>query len=780
MVDCNVQDFDIDNDNCTASGGLPVGTDSGLALSCNASTIDKVVNAPKGAIITSRTGRVLRPLADIASAPILDSSYVLVDDYIGLYSSVSDAIQCAANKAKADGKTLCAADTSKSYLLDKSIDLTGIRNIHFLSKIDTTQLDQTIASVTIGGLAETNNGGYIRFGEFISDNPPLANDGTDFPQLVISGLKGFIIDLDNIRYLQWYPKSGVEFDSNAYNTINFAGRVCIEEFTGEQGFFWNNENIHYGSRLYKLIIRDNGYPHNHNKWYNPLFEDSQAEIRFENGSNNYLYGVRWEGVSGGNGVYFSEKARMNRIYRTWVSSITPREMVQTPFGGAPYTDLNGTNWFVRDGVEELDSITVFSFNGAIPMVSNGDDQAKPSASTMRSTLNNPIVQFGEQRIQRASVTPAINSSNYIGVSNSFKLLAQSDIIPVYVGAVFALTADLLAGSWRYTVTCFDEYMNRVDNANALSIPSATYNGDGEFHSIDRTDTESDRDNVNIQWPLSFNVASPDVKYIWIGAMTGDSQDNYIKTIECRYFEPPTQNPKTVVAAEEQASELWLTGKPTMGHMPLGASVSTPSGFYVNQFELSTVSVGAASANSIVVLESTNINPAGEIQIGDVVGVSLDSGKVHWSTVSNYSPSTKTVFMFDSIPPGESASAGTVVVFNRWQGPIEGSAEYITDDTQLISGRAYTVGDAAKLTLPTNSVSGDLVRLSIGSNVTTSSGFVSLLHDIPLQYYDDNGITQISPVGGTNIADSGNNQVISYARKKELIIVRIGSRWEIKS
>lgn len=730
----------------------------------------------------NKTQRVIAYIDGIFSGFVLDDSAVYVDEYIAKASTVSEGLNDAAAVARATKKSLLAPDAGKVYVLNAPVDFTGVRSINFLSKIDTTALDETQGSVTIGGLAETNNGGYITFGEFISSNPKLANDGTNFPQLIISGLKGFILNLDNIRYLQWYPKAGVEFDSNGYNTINFAGRVCIEELTGQDtegapSVYWNNENNHYGSRLYKILVRDNGYPHNHNKWHDPLFEDAQAEIRFENGVNNFFYGCRWENVSGGNGVYFGEKAKMNRIYRTWISSIKPREMVQTPFGNAPFTDLNGTNWFVRTSVTDLSQQVVFSFTGSLDMVSNGDEQTKPSACSTKGTLNNPVYQIGTPSIQRASITPAINGGNYIGVSEPFKLLAQTDIIPVYNGAVFALTAKILTGSWRYSVQCFDADGAPLDDAEALDIPSATYQGGGIFSSGNRAST--DKLNVGAQWPLSFNVDSPDVKYIWIGAYTGDTVDNYIEIIECRYFDPPTQHPETVIGAEEQPSELWLTSKPTMGHLPLGATVKTPGNTYQNNFELSAVTTQAESSGSstIIISQGTNVNPSGFVSVGDVVGVTLASRKVHWSSVVSYNNGTKTVVLANPIPIGESVLNNAIVAFNRWQVQAPTSYEYLTSNTNLNSGESYLFGERRTYNLPLSPSVGDFVKFTVRENVALGSGILLIGNSAGTQYFDDAGNSIVSTA---NIEIYGPNPIsVTKPEQYEFTMIYVSNRWELK-
>lgn len=784
MVDCSVQDFDIDNDNCTASGGLPVGTDSGIALSCNASVIDKVVNAPKGAIIKNRKGDTLKPLADIAG-PVLNPAFIHVDDFTPLYSSVSDGIQCAANQAKLTGKTLYAPDTSKTYILDKPVDLTGIRSIRFESSIDTTALDNTQECVTIGGLAEINNGGFIKFGPFISSNPAFADEETTFPQLVIKGMKGFNFYLDNTRYVQFYAADGDDFDSNAYNSFYLAGRIGLIEMTGDQSFAgqprWNNENTFYGGRLYKVRMLDNGYPHNHNEFVRPLMEGPFVEITIERGDSNWFKGVRWEGVSSSNGIYFGENTINNNVFMTWISSLQAREMYQNPMKGAPKTDLGKGNVVAYQNAADSQFHTVFSFDSSTTMLSYGSNFDQPSTSIVSGILSSPTIQTGNVK---AGVIPGIIFGNKIGVPVAYKQLAESNIIPVKRGSTFGYVANVPSGSWRLFVKAFDENMQLIDDENAINIPVASYQpaDAGTWASNDLTSTNED--NTGAQWPLTFSVVSDAVKYIWTSCASGSTANNEIINISCRYYENAQQDFEATAAIDNQPQQPYLNQIPTMGIAELGQIVETGGGQYRCDLSLRTSVVGAvASGSSFIISEDRNSPFENQVAIGDIVGVTLSDHSVHWSIVSDYNDANKSISMSDAIPSGLTVLDGSVAGFCRWISTERGKPYQPKISTfEALPNERYFIQQNLRIDLPVGASVGDAVEIIISSEAVDvpNIGFVQLKPSTGAQitYYDDNGVRQVSSTSITLASNNPADKIWAVSEGYEITAIYNGVYWEV--
>lgn len=96
MANCPTQQPSISNDNCSASSGLPVGTDSGLALSCNASTFDKILNS-NDEFVTTRTGKRLKTLG--SSGLSFVDNIANLDAYKNSGNTWDDALECALQNA---------------------------------------------------------------------------------------------------------------------------------------------------------------------------------------------------------------------------------------------------------------------------------------------------------------------------------------------------------------------------------------------------------------------------------------------------------------------------------------------------------------------------------------------------------------------------------------------------------------------------------------------------------------------------------------------------------
>lgn len=234
--------------------------------------------------------------------------YIDIDDYVSNPATASAGINTAAAAAVSSGQALVSFDRSTTYVLDAGvpIDLSSIKYIDIQGKIDTTALDgvTTTGCIVLGELA-LSTGGVWKFGDIISSNPGSSFTATTYPQIRIQGAKGIHMEFGNLHYLQFYMDytggSGAYTRSgNAYNQIFFhsvVARFEVDSITDTGDPLWFNENTINGGRFVKLIFRDNGYVHNHNKFERPLFETALSEIRWEIGSSNEIIGARFESNS---------------------------------------------------------------------------------------------------------------------------------------------------------------------------------------------------------------------------------------------------------------------------------------------------------------------------------------------------------------------------------------------------------------------------------------------------------------------------------------------------
>jgi hypothetical protein len=405
------------------------------------------------------------------------------------------------------------------------------------------------------------------------------------------------------------------------------------------------------------------------------------------------------------------------------------------------------------------------------MLSNGLDQTQPSTSPVHGVLDSP---FEQQNFQRAAVQPALNSSGLIKVQQPYKLLAQSGLIPVVRGDVFAFDADIRSGFWRYLVKVFDADGLPLDEAGALDIPSGTYQGNGLFISADRT--SADRDNVAAQWPLSFDIESSNVAYVYIAVATGSASNTLIKYLNCRYYETPEQRPFTASTIDNAPSAMSLTSVPTMGCLELGARAMIGMRTYTNTFQLLTRTTASQTGgnNGLLLDRDTNTNPSGIVSKGDLVGVELDNGETHWTTVSSYNPAAKALVLVDEIPPSANVLEGAVVGFNRWAPESESPYTVVTSLTNAVVGQKYLVDAPADIVLP-NGVVGDTITIACSQGVTSGGGDVSISYANNIQYFNDSNVSVVSAV----VQLAGATPFIAGSEGKDIRLVNTGGRWEIK-
>lgn len=708
---------------------------------------------------------------------------VEIEPYIQEAGSVAQGIATAADVARGNGRALVARDASKTYVLDAPIDLEGLDYIDFRCKFDTTALDKTEDwCIRFGGLAESDSGGYINIGDVLSSNPSGADMHTAKPQVRIEGMKGFVVHFDNIRYLQLYVNDGVEYDSISYNSMYFKSRVGMIEATGVPTIQgdprWINENTFHNGRSYKVIFRDNGYPHNHNKFYDMLMEGAESEIRIENGDSNWFYGVRWEGVASSKGIFFGDNTINNHVLMTWISSLQAREKFQSPLKGAPYTDTGKGNVVAYQNAANAKYHTVFSFNASKPMISYGGLFNQPSASPVKGILGDATVTTGNVR---AGVIPGLTAGDVVQIPVEFKQLGESPLIPVHRGSVFGYVATLAQGSWRLIVKCYDKDGLPLDDPNALSIPAGTYQTEDTGTYISSNLGTTDPNNTAAQYPLTFSVLAPECKYIWTAAVTGDTVDNHIIDITCRTYEEPNQDYYAAGALGSVPQGMWLNEPPTMGIVSTGSTVETSQGTYSCVLSLRTTAVNALSSGKVLMIKRDQQSLVTErVSEGDIIGVTLDDKTVHWSTIKTYNASTKTVTMLDALPIGRSVAAGAVVGITRWEQPANEPLTASTTDIFAEVNKSYLLLEPNTINLPTEGLQvGDYVEFMIISGEGGLFLLRSTMHNT--QYFDSTQTSQILLAGiALELSNNLNTSPLGLdSTGRRYMAVWVGDRWQLK-
>lgn len=690
-------DLDMNSNDILNAGNVATDT---LSLAGQQVFVDDLVTS---SILPTQTGHAGEHLTTDGSIASWTAQHGEIDlaDYVTTPATASAEINTAAAAALAAGKALVSYDRSITYVLTAGvpIDLEGLKYIDIKGEIDTTALDTvtTTGVIRLGNMAQSTGGDW-RFGDIISSNPLGLDTATTYPQVRINGTKSITMHFGETRYIQFYQTDEVtdatkERIANAYNHIYIAGRTGLFEVTGTTRVtdpVWFNENRIYGGRIYKTIFRDKGYNHNHNHFYNSLFEGTEFEVDLETGHSNHWHDVRLESVTLSAGITFAAGTSNNTVERSWISSLTPRETVQN-MAGFPITDTGKNNSIYYKWLPNYTKKSVISFSPNQTILTDGLLFTNSSSSTVVGVLDNEILQTITTNARR----PVISCRDTVVVPFTHSRLAETGLIPVDNGAIFSVEGIIDSGFWRYQMRAYDSDGLLLDDAGAFDAPSLTYSGSGVWASSDLTSSE-----LATNRPLAFNVDSASVAYVSAILATGSVSDTVIRAMNMYYYEPANSNTKTVASLDRIPKSLYLDSEPLYGHASLGQKVGTLTGEFACAFELTTYVTTeiSAGATSITVDDITNTLPAGSLADGDVVGISLDDGTTHWDVVSGLASKTFTISALVSPigTAGVKALAGAYVVFNRWI-----RYEHYDETGKNYAGGLHAMQDSA--TAPTGSV-----------------------------------------------------------------------------
>ena len=810
-------------------------------------------------------------------AEVSNFGVINIDDYISNDAAASSGINTAATLARSTGQALVSFNSSKTYTLDAQVDLRGIKHLWFYCSFDTTPIDGTAVASTvqrngydsywdnycmiIGGFSGTTGGSVIFRGDFLSSN--VASSGeepTVRPQLSVHGWKSAYWELGNIQYLRFYQEEDggppQQYNSCAYNEIHLKQRIAKFEVTGDYraGYasgipnnsnyvLWWNENKIRGGRIIRLYLRDRGYGHNHNKFFDNNFEGNKTEVRIEAGSNNIIEGARFEAArstysisavtqanpvnittedehnfnvgddiyingftsttgmseftegwytigtvvddnnvtisgvdssawsayinpatSGANStirkpqLWFGTDTIMNHVERSWASSIVPQYFHQTPFiYGGVYDDGVGNTYSYKQG-DSKRRHTVFQFSGEQTLLASG---TTPAVNTSDGLSTSGPLRWEDGRGVGFSrgFYPSVISSAF---PNSFSLLGQTGLLPVKVGDTFTMWCKARAGGCRLFLHTYaadgtplstpaanqDGTLNPYDDDLYISSTSLTYDStpgrDGLWYT--QSDVEETYNNSTGYVPsASFSIQNSAIKFIRIAISTGSSvATSQIDYCSVYYHEPNQGNPDLVARLETEYSDPYLEAKPTMGVAKLGQKVNTPDGTYecvksiYTRHTGTTQTQGSPAALTISPVETPSpFN--GEPVVGDIVGVVMSDGSMHWDTVGAYSSPTITT------TNNLSSNAGNV-------------AANVPQDSIVWVGKWEKVEDRPGDVTESSGNNPQLQDLRDGHHLRCTYSIGAITCDLP----DETGVVDPAPVGTVLYVEQASTQVVTLS------------------
>jgi len=546
----------------------------------------------------------------------------------------STALANAATVAVSDGLHLVGS-TAKTYLISGS-DV-NLRNVSF----DFSESSVSMSGgykLLIGGTATSADNKTQRLG-FVT----RSGGATSTPTVRVMGAKNQEIHIRVVDFLQLYAdtstgNSGSDY-SIAYSTffINKADKIELTNnaATPNSATQWINENSFFLKRIISLYINGT-YSHNNNVFYTGTFEGASV-ININDGNNNTFHDIRFEGTPS---VTFGSGAWGNKIYQSWSSN--PHADMEYECKEVTIID-NGEGNFVRKlahtqqirtpivSINKDTCLTFSDVNGATNFARS------PNLTTLR---NVDVQRYGIDRFQR----------------NNNRIVFDCPLIQVFVGDSIQFQAS--HALFRPHVRIYD--IDKVEITNEISDPvnyiyiraNAGFVWDGVNKYAHSTDVSE----------KYLTIKSSDVAYIKFDIMSGGASAglpfDYLSVILATY----RHGAGVFARADRQVTCNAATPTtPVIGWASeLGTQVSktTASGNWQCTFALdTTLSVAGVGADLTVTLSSVT-----DITSGDVIGIQLDSGEAHWTTV-NGAPVGNVVTLTVALP---SASAnGSRVVVNRW-------------------------------------------------------------------------------------------------------------------
>jgi hypothetical protein len=546
----------------------------------------------------------------------------------------STALANAATVAVSDGLHLVGS-TAKTYLISGS-DV-NLRNVSF----DFTESNVSLSGgykLLIGGTATSQDNKTQRLGIVTR-----SGGATSTPTVRVMGAKDQDIHIRVCDFLQLYAdtstgNAGPDY-SIAYSTF-YINKVDKLELTNNaatpnSATQWINENTFFLKRCISLYINGT-YPHNNNIFHAGTFEGASI-INIDVGNSNILHDIRFEGTPS---VTFGTGTWGNKIYQSWSSNphadmeYECKEVTVIDNGEGNFVRKLAHGQQIRTPIISINSTTCLTFSN----VAGATNFARsPNFTTLR---NVDVQRYGIDQFQR----------------NSNRIVFDCPLIQVFVGDSIQFQAS--HALFRPHVQIYDANKVQITNEN---VDPATYkyiransgfvwNGVSKyFHSTDVSEKY-------------LTIKSSDVAYIKFDIMSGGASSglpfDYLSVILATY----RHGAGVFACADRQVTCNAATPTtPVIGWASeLGTQVAktTVTGNWNCTFAFATtLSVAGVATDLTVTLSSVT-----GITSGDVIGIQLDSGAAHWTTV-NGAPVGNVVTLTVALP--SNATIGKLVVLNRW-------------------------------------------------------------------------------------------------------------------
>lgn len=577
--------------------------------------------------------------------------------------------------------------------ITSQLNLRNIRHVDIQGTITVDYSGTPAIIVGISSLVATESS--IRIAQVVNG----AGAGTD-PSVRVMGVKNGEVWIGLAPYVQLYADAAVTSDASIAYSDFFFGKIDKLQLNGVNGSAFINENNFWGGR-YLDISFVGTYSHNNNKFHHICLEGSGAKMRLSVGSANE-FSLRGEG---GSTVTFASGTFGNVVDDHHVSNAATRAPSMTVTGDSGTAQAGGaTTITLRSGASAVNDHyneclvkiisgtgagqirTITGYVGSTKVATVSTWTTNPDATSVYVVvgdvgLGNILRSLSDQHQTAVEVIRLDNNTRLftasrewagvgadyltpglrkLAITTASRTYIDTGIVPIEnIGVAgnyqdnaridwFDFLSDLTG--WRYRVEGYDKDRVVVDPAvTAFMETTGGWVVSGTGYSF----------GANVAFgPV--RIKNDDIKYLRLLAASGNATAGSLFNFVSITAYVPDGTPDMLVEAFKRSlyRPLYATAVPTTGVGHPGERIGNATGSYtIIDRRDTTLAVAAVATNLTITVAS-----ATGMASGDLIGVELDTGGTHWTTI-NGAPAGAVVTLTVAMPSG--AAIGRAVVTNRW-------------------------------------------------------------------------------------------------------------------
>lgn len=557
-----------------------------------------------------------------------------------------------------------------------NLRLTGIRCEGTLLSYVTTP---GVSSIIAGGTSAHSDNPEQSFRITRDSSVPVTNVGLELRGVRDQRIRIMVCWYVLITAINSGGSSAEHFCAYSEYYLGFINKLDIYTQGAGDGQSAINENLFIGGHLSNITIRGL-YPNNCNEFLKPCLEGAFV-INIDSGLDNIMRGARLEGASGS--ITFGTNTAFNKIIANYSNT-------SSWIDSYPVTDNGIANVVTHFMSDNITPVTVFS----------ADFTSYPNG--LKSGSYDFSSVYDINTVAPASLVPGVDCLMVNGNANYLikqLTLDTTNMKRFYVQIVADGDAVSNVTTMRPQVKCYDAAGTQLTGsspfyANGLSLFTdyTTYYGYGaavdSFGVIFDNATKSATIDLRL-----YNVSYAKLKIKRVSVYA-------VEVNAVKFGNDILKNN----SLNNKPTELFSDASPTMGIPKVGTVVPTSTSLYrCTAVVPTTVNATEATGQTVITVASI----AG-ISSGDIVGVLLDNGLTHWSSV-NGAPVATEVTITDALP--SATSAGKAFVAVRWSdtlGDVEIDGALNHDGTTAgFFGTAPAVQQTGIAALKVNYTTGDL-------------------------------------------------------------------------